>query len=106
MVFRLVRPVRRKGSSFQQVTQCIPADLLGRMTGIRLSVPLGEGEFHHLTVTAKARDVRLSLRTRVFDHQGCDQLDRGQDWLFGRDAPELDAAGRTRQGRSGWADHG
>lgn len=64
MLYRLVRPVKRRDSSLIQFTQRIPADVRPRANGLKLSVPLGGGEFHHLTISAKAQAIRLSLRTR------------------------------------------
>lgn len=42
MLYRLVRPVKRTGSSKQQFVQRIPADLRERMVGMKLAVPIGE----------------------------------------------------------------
>lgn len=64
MLFRLVRSVKRPGSSHLQFAQRIPSDVLSRAGGLKLSVPLGAGEFHHLTLSPKAQTVRFSLRTR------------------------------------------
>lgn len=64
MLFRLVRPVKRRDSSLIQFTQRIPTDVLSRAVGLKLSIPLGGGEFHHLTISPKAPAIRLSLRTR------------------------------------------
>lgn len=62
MLFRLVRPVQRKGSRVPYFVQRIPADVKRRAAGLRLAIPLGDGT-HHLTIRAGASDVRLSLRT-------------------------------------------
>lgn len=64
MLYRLVRPVKRRDSSFLQFTQRIPADVRPRVAGLKLAIPLGPDEFHHLTMTPNAQSVRLSLRTR------------------------------------------
>ncbi|WP_054141076.1 DUF6538 domain-containing protein [Bosea sp. AAP35] len=64
MLYRLVRSVKRPGSSHLQFVQRIPADVLSRAAGVRLSIPLGGGEFHHLTVTTQSKAIRFSLRTR------------------------------------------
>ena len=52
MLFRLVRPMRRKGSSRQQFVQRIPADVRERVNGLKLDVPVGS-EIVPLTITAK-----------------------------------------------------
>lgn len=64
MLFRLVRSVKRPGSSQLQFAQRIPSDVLPRAGGLKLSIPLGAGEFHHLALSPKARTIRFSLRTR------------------------------------------
>jgi hypothetical protein len=64
MLFRLVRPVRRSGSENFHFVQRIPSDLIGRTGGLKLSIPLGDGTHHELTLSAKAKDVRFSLKTR------------------------------------------
>lgn len=64
MLYRLVRSVKRSDSSLIQFTQRIPADVLPRAAGLKLSIPLGNGEFHHLTVSPAMKAIRLSLRTR------------------------------------------
>lgn len=63
MLFRLVRPVKRFGSSMNYFVQRIPADVRARAVGLRLAVPLGAFTQIHL-ITAKAHSVRFSLRTR------------------------------------------
>lgn len=62
MLFRLVRPMKRKGTSRHQFVQRIPADLKARAAGTKLLVPVGE-EFVPITITAKMDAIRLSLRT-------------------------------------------
>lgn len=64
MLYRLVRSVKRSGSTHLQFTQRIPSDVLARAVGLKLSVPLGGGEFQHITISPKAQAVRFSLRTR------------------------------------------
>ncbi|PZN92706.1 MAG: recombinase XerD [Hyphomicrobiales bacterium] len=64
MLYRLVRPVKRRDSSLIQFTQRIPADVHSRANGLKLAIPLSDDEFHHLTISAKAQAIRLSLRTR------------------------------------------
>lgn len=63
MLFRLVRPVKRSGSSIPQFVQRIPADLIDRVAGRKLAIPVG-AETVHLTLSARSRYVRFSLRTR------------------------------------------
>jgi hypothetical protein len=63
MLYRLVRPMRRKESSSPYFVQRIPSDLLEKARGLRLNVPLGD-EVIPLTITPRAETVRLSLRTR------------------------------------------
>lgn len=62
MHFRLVRPVKRKGSINHQFVQRIPADIKSRAEGQRLDIPLGSSTVA-ITLSAKADAVRLSLRT-------------------------------------------
>jgi integrase len=63
MLFRLVRPVKRFGSSMNQFVQRIPADVRAHAVGLRLAIPLGDFTLIHL-ITATAKSVRFSLRTR------------------------------------------
>src|SRR2546423_1434673 len=62
MLFRLVRPVRRKGSRVPYFVQRIPADVKAHVGSLRLTIPLGETS-QHVTLRAGANDIRLSLRT-------------------------------------------
>jgi integrase len=62
MLFRLVRPMRRKGSRVPYFVQRIPADLKSRVDGLALAIPLG-GTTRHMTLRAGANDIRFSLRT-------------------------------------------
>ncbi|MES0074953.1 hypothetical protein [Mesorhizobium sp. M0058] len=62
MLYRLVRPVKRTGSSKQQFVQRIPADLRDRMVGMKLAVPIGE-ETALVTITPKTESIRFSLKT-------------------------------------------
>jgi integrase len=64
MLYRLVRSVKRRDSSQLQFAQRIPADVRPRAGGLKLAIPLGGGEFHHITISPKANAVRFSLRTR------------------------------------------
>lgn len=64
MLYRLGRPVKRSDSSFIQFTRRIPTAVLPRAAGLKLTIPLGNGDFHHLTISPGAKAVRFSLRTR------------------------------------------
>lgn len=64
MLYRLVRSVKRPDSSHLQFEQRIPADVRTRAAGLKLSFPLGGGEFQHITISPTAKAVRFSLRTR------------------------------------------
>ncbi|WP_330218366.1 DUF6538 domain-containing protein [Methylobacterium sp. WSM2598] len=55
--------MRRSGSSYHQLVQRIPADVAAKVRGMKLTIPIGEGEVH-LVISDKAKDVRTSLRTR------------------------------------------
>lgn len=63
MIFRLVSPVKRSGSSNSYFAQRIPADVRARATGVSLAIPLGELTLS-LTIGPNAASVRFSLRTR------------------------------------------
>lgn len=63
MLFRLVRPLKRPGSSNPYFAQRIPADLRARAIGVSLAIPIGQITFP-LTITAKTECIRFSLRTR------------------------------------------
>jgi hypothetical protein len=63
MLFRLVRPVLRKGSRVPDFVQRIPADVRAVIRNpLRLAVPVGGG-FHRIIVRPGANDIRFSLRT-------------------------------------------
>lgn len=62
MLFRLVRPVRRKHSRNPYFVQRIPADLKARLVGVELIFPLGKVT-HRVVVRKGATDIRFSLRT-------------------------------------------
>jgi len=63
MLFRLVRPMRRAGSSISQFNERIPKDVRERARGRKLDVPLGAATVH-LTISPQADAVRFSLQTR------------------------------------------
>ncbi|MDF2120340.1 phage integrase N-terminal SAM-like domain-containing protein [Roseiarcaceae bacterium H3SJ34-1] len=62
MLFRLVRPMRRKDSRIPYFTQRIPADVKARATGLKLAIPVG-AETVQIVVSAAARVIKVSLRT-------------------------------------------
>ncbi|MEH2472891.1 GH24 family phage-related lysozyme (muramidase) [Nitrobacteraceae bacterium AZCC 2161] len=62
MLYRMVRPVQRKGSRNRQFHQRIPTELRSKAAGLRLDIPLGESTIS-LRLSANTETVRLSLRT-------------------------------------------
>lgn len=62
MLFRLVRPVQRKGSRNVQLVKRIPSDVRERAIGTRLAIPVGDRTVRVL-ITAKMDAIRLSLGT-------------------------------------------
>jgi integrase len=62
MLFRLVRPLKRPGSSIPQFVQRIPADVRARAVGATLAIPVGSTTVRR-TITAATDSVRVSLRT-------------------------------------------
>jgi integrase len=63
MLFRLVRPMRRAGSTMQQFQGRIPRDVREQARGRKLDIPLGAGTLP-LTISTRADAVRFSLQTR------------------------------------------
>ena len=63
MLFRLVRPLKRPGSSIPQFVQRIPADVRARAVGVTLAIPVGSTTVRR-TISATTESVRLSLQTR------------------------------------------
>ena len=63
MLLRLVRPVRRPGSSMPQFVQRIPRDVRSRAVGRTLEIPIG-GETARVVVTPSMGAIRVSLRSR------------------------------------------
>lgn len=61
MLYRLVRPVKRPGSSNHYFVKRIPADLQKRMVGMKLAIPIGD-ESVFVTISSKMESVRVSLR--------------------------------------------
>lgn len=62
MLFRLVRPVKRSGSTKRQFLQRIPKDVQARAAGLALSIPMGS-DTHLLTISPRAEAIRFSLGT-------------------------------------------
>lgn len=63
MLFRLVRPVIRSGSSYPYFVQRIPADVRACAVGRVLEIPIA-GKTLRITIKPRAETVRFSLRTR------------------------------------------
>lgn len=61
MHFRLVKPVKRKGTINQQFNQRIPADVRNHAVGVTLQIPVGP-EIVRKTITPKDHAIRVSLR--------------------------------------------
>lgn len=64
MPLAMPRPTKRSTTTFHEFVQRIPADVKDKVRGMTLAVPIG-GESVALTVSVKAHDIRLSLRTRA-----------------------------------------
>ncbi len=62
MLFRLVRPMQRKGTLNRQFVQRIPADIRDRAVGMKLAIPMGP-EVVAVRVTDRMEAIRVSLRT-------------------------------------------
>jgi hypothetical protein len=62
MLYRMVRPVNRKGTRHYQFVRRIPIDLRAHAAGVRLDLPIGDKTVP-LTISAKASSIRVSLRT-------------------------------------------
>jgi integrase len=62
MLFGLVRPVKRSGSRIPQINKRIPRDLLERLRGLTLEVPIGD-DFVPVRIGPTAESIRISLRT-------------------------------------------
>ncbi|NEJ96257.1 MULTISPECIES: DUF6538 domain-containing protein [Rhizobium] len=59
----MASPMRRKGSTFIQFRKRIPKDVISKVSGVILAIPIG-GEVSHLVVGANAAEITCSLRTR------------------------------------------
>lgn len=62
MLYRIVRPMHRRGTRNPQFVQRIPADLRGQMNGMRLNIPVGS-ETVPVRITPSTDSIRVSLRT-------------------------------------------
>ncbi len=62
MLYRLVRPVLRAGSTNRYIVKRIPADVRLRAVGLWLEVPIGD-QRSAVTITESSTRVRVSLRT-------------------------------------------
>ncbi|CCQ75141.1 DUF6538 domain-containing protein [Magnetospira sp. QH-2] len=62
MLLRVVRPMKREGSSKHYFRQRIPLDVLDQARGITLTIPLGEKTVTK-TVAPKASELKISLQT-------------------------------------------
>lgn len=62
MLYRMVRPVQRKGSRNRQFHQRISTDVLSRIAVLRLDIPLGDSTVSR-RLSAKTNTIRLSLQT-------------------------------------------
>jgi integrase len=63
VLFRLVRPLRRKASRYLYFVQRIPADVRRQLTSnLTLTIPVGDG-FQKATMRPGSSDIRFSLRT-------------------------------------------
>lgn len=66
MLFNLVRPVKRSGSTKHQFVKRIPNDLRKRMVGRKLPIPIGD-DTAFVTITA-AMDSRGSSTASLVGH--------------------------------------
>ncbi|WP_156460154.1 hypothetical protein [Mesorhizobium sp. Root157] len=62
MLYRLVRPMIRKGSRNPQFVQRIPTDLRDQMIGMRLNLPVGDA-IVPIRITASTQAIRVSLKS-------------------------------------------
>lgn len=62
MALAMSRPIKRPGSDSHYLRQRIPADVLSKVGGVRLDVPVG-GELVSLVLAPGSQHVRVSLRT-------------------------------------------
>jgi hypothetical protein len=62
MLWRLVRPVTRSGSTVPQFVKRIPADVRDQAVGKTITFPLGK-HTAAVTITPAMQTIRISLRT-------------------------------------------
>jgi len=62
MLYRLVRPMRRKGSRNRYFTRRIPANVKDKIAGVTLAIPIGD-KTQSVILTPRTQSVRVSLRT-------------------------------------------
>ncbi len=62
MLFRVVRPMKRKNSRAAYFVQRIPADVKAKVAGTRLAIPFGDG-VKFVTPTERAQAISFSLGT-------------------------------------------
>ena len=62
MLFRVVRPMKRKNSRSAYFVQRIPADIKHKVIGQRLAIPVGDN-FKFITPTASSQAITFSLGT-------------------------------------------
>ena len=62
MLFRVVRPMKRKSSRAAYFVQRIPVDVKARVVGRRLAIPFGGG-VKFVTPSPRAQSISFSLRT-------------------------------------------
>ena len=63
MPLKMASPMKRQGSSFHQFRKRIPSDVIGKVDGINLQIPVGES-FVPKTLSVKADTIVISLQTR------------------------------------------
>ncbi|WEK51168.1 MAG: recombinase XerD [Candidatus Kaistia colombiensis] len=63
MPLKMASPMKRQGSSFHQFRKRIPSDVIGKLDGINLQIPLGES-FVPKMLSAKTDTIVVSLQTR------------------------------------------
>lgn len=62
MPLAMARPMKRPGTRNEQFVQRLPADVMDKVRGMRLVVPLGS-ETVNITISQTLPDIRFSLRT-------------------------------------------
>ncbi|MDF1609837.1 phage integrase N-terminal SAM-like domain-containing protein [Hoeflea sp. YIM 152468] len=62
MLYRLTRPMRRKGSQFRQFNRRIPQEVASKLVGKTLSIPFG-GHIATVSIGPRTKAIRFSLRS-------------------------------------------